>query len=124
MLSGPSATSLASSSPAPVSVPRHEVQRRGGGLGKKGHAPVENLDPTLQLQVLATTEQIKYAGSGRNIFVSQPDPVIPQVVGKVNTDPTATTYVVPQPPPPPPIPLKFFGFANQSGEPRKIFLSK
>ena len=123
-LSGPSATSLASSSPVPVSVPRHEVQRRGGGLGKKGHAPVENLDPTLQLQVLATTEQIKYAGSGRNIFVSQPDPVIPQVVGKVNTDPTATTYVVPQPPPPPPIPLKFFGFANQPGEARKIFLSK
>src|SRR4030081_2889359 len=46
MLSGPSATSLASSSPVPVSVPRHEVQRRGGGLGQKGHAPVENLDPT------------------------------------------------------------------------------
>ena len=26
--------------------------------------------------------------------------------------------------PPPPIPLKFFGFANQPGEPKKVFLSK
>lgn len=25
---------------------------------------------------------------------------------------------------PPPIPLKFFGFANQPGEPKKVFLSK
>jgi hypothetical protein len=32
---------------------------------------------------------------------------------------------VPQgPPPPPPINLKFFGFANKPGEPKKIFLSQ
>jgi hypothetical protein len=124
MLSGPSVTSLANSTPAQVSPPRHEVQRRGAGLGKKGHSPADNLDPTLQLELLASSEQTKYAGSGRNIFVSQPDPVIPQVMGKANTDPTATTYVLPQPPAPPPIPLKFFGFANQPGEARKIFLSK
>jgi len=123
MISGPSATSLANSSPAPVAVARPTAQRRGTGTSKKGRSP-ENLDPTLQLQLLAASEQTKYAGSGRNIFVSQADPVIPQVMGKANTDPTATTYVPPQPPPPPPIPLKFFGFANQPGEPRKIFLSK
>jgi hypothetical protein len=123
MISGPSATSLANSSPAPVAAVRPTAQRRGAGPAKKGRSP-ENLDPTLQLQLLAASEQTKYAGSGRNIFVSQADPVIPQVVGKANTDPTATTYVPPQPPPPPPIPLKFFGFANQPGEARKIFLSK
>src|SRR5437868_6168701 len=30
----------------------------------------------------------------------------------------------PPPPPPPPINLKFFGFANKPGEPRKAFLSQ
>jgi len=123
MLSGPSATSLANSSPAPVAVARPTAQRRGAGPGKKGRSP-ENLDPTLQLQLLAASEQTKYAGSGRNIFVSQPDPVIPQPGAPGHTDTTAPVYVPPQPPQPPPIPLKFFGFANQPGEPRKIFLSK
>jgi hypothetical protein len=122
MLSGPSATSLANSSPAPVAA-RPTAQRRGAGLGKKGRSP-ENLDPTLQLQLLAGSEQTKYAGSGRNIFVSQADPVIPKLVEKGNTDQGSPTYVPPQPPPPPPIPLKFFGFANQPGEARKVFLSK
>ena len=31
--------------------------------------------------------------------------------------------VVQLPPPPPPINLKFFGFANKTGEPKRIFLS-
>lgn len=123
MLSGPSATSLANSNPAPVAVTRPAPQHRVAGPSKKGRPP-ENLDPTLQLQLLATSEQIKYAGSGRNIFVSQPDPVIPQPGAPGHTDTTAPAYVVPQAPPPPPIPLKFFGFANQPGETRKIFLSK
>ena len=121
-LSGPSVTSLANS--GPVAIPRPAAQHRVAGPGKKGRLPTENLDPTLQLQVLATTEQIKYAGSGRNIFVSQPDPVIPQPGAPGHTDTTASVYVPPQPPPPPAIPLKFFGFANQPGEARKIFLSK
>jgi hypothetical protein len=123
MLSGPSVTSLANSTLTPVAVTRAAAQHRGTGPSKKGRS-AENLDPTLQLQLLATSEQIKYAGSGRNIFVSQADPVIPQPGAPGHTDTAAPTYVVPQPPPPPAIPLKFFGFANQPGEPRKVFLSK
>jgi hypothetical protein len=87
--------------------------------GKK--ARVENLDPTLQLDLLARSEQTEYEGSGRNIFVSQAEAVaIPQPVASAVTDPTA--YTAPTPPPPPPIPLKFYGFASRSGEPKKIFL--
>src|SRR5215471_3757599 len=41
--------------------------------GKK--VRVESLDPTLKLGLLAASEQTQYEGSGRNIFVSQPDPV-------------------------------------------------
>lgn len=82
------------------------------------------LDPTLDLTLLAETENTKYTGSGRNIFVAQaeaiPQPIAP-VVKADNVQLTPPTP--PPPPPPPPIPLKFFGFANKPGEPKKVFLS-
>ncbi len=78
-----------------------------------------SLDPTLRLQLLHAVEGINYGGSGRNIFVEQPDaPPIPAVV-----TPPATDLPPPGPPPPPPPPaitLKFFGFANKAGEPKRV----
>jgi hypothetical protein len=102
----------------------HPAGHHGTGTGKKVRAP-QSLDPTLQLQQLAATEQIKYEGSGRNIFVAQaeveiPKPLAPGAVGP--NDPKL--YQAPALSAPPPIPLKFFGFASQPGEPKKIFLSK
>ena len=48
---------------------------------KKERAP-QSLDPTLHLAQLASTEQIKYEGSGRNIFVAQAEDVkIPTPLG-------------------------------------------
>jgi hypothetical protein len=64
---------------------------------------------------------MQYTGRGRNIFraeVDIPKPVAP-VVTNVHHD-----NLPPPPPPPPPINLKFFGFANKPGEPKRIFLSK
>ncbi len=98
--------------------------RRGGASAKKGRLP-QSLDPTLNLTQLAAAEQVKYEGSGRNIFISQAEITIPQPNGPGHTDTAAApTYVPPQPAAPPPIPLKFFGFASQPGEPKKVFLSK
>lgn len=97
----------------------------GSGSGKK-ERPAPSLDPTLHLQLLASTEQIKYDGSGRNIFVSQADAVIPIPQSNGTTDKSkaeAVMQIQPQAPPPP-IPLKFFGFANRPGELKKVFLSK
>jgi hypothetical protein len=98
--------------------------RSNGKPGKK--VKPENLDPTLRLDLLAASEQTKYEGNGRNIFVSQSeDVVIPTPKGPGHTDIQQTQdggYKVPTPPPAPPIPLKFFGFASQPGEPKKIFL--
>lgn len=91
---------------------------------KKDRVP-QSLDPTLHLQQLASTEQIKYEGSGRNIFVMQAEAEIPKPLAPGHTDPKQVTIFQPPPPPPPtPIPLKFFGFANQPGETKKVFLSK
>jgi hypothetical protein len=99
---------------------------RANAKVKPGKKPkVENLDPTLKLNLLAASEQTPYQGSGRNIFVSAPD-VIPVPIAPGHTDtakgPEQPKYVVPTPAPPTPIPLKFYGFASQPGEPKKIFL--
>ena len=50
--------------------------RAGAKSGKK--PKVENLDPTLRLDLLAASEKTKYEGNGRNIFVSQREVEIPK----------------------------------------------
>jgi hypothetical protein len=95
-----------------------------GASAKKVYGPA-SLDPTLHLDKLAATENIKYEGSGRNIFVSQAEaPVVSPLANGTTDHPKEATYTTPSQPPPPPIPLKFFGFASRSGEAKKIFLSQ
>jgi hypothetical protein len=94
--------------------------------GKKERA-AQSLDPTLHLDQLMATEQIKYEGSGRNIFVAQADIPIPTPLAPGQTDPGKPVdppYHAPPIAPAPPIPLKFFGFSNQPGEPKRVFLAK
>jgi len=122
---GPS-TSAASADPIPLAP--HPAARTGTKAGKK-HM-VENLDPTLRLDLLASSEKTMYEGSGRNIFVSQAEEVtIPTAKGTGATDhgkngetEVAHIYTPPTNPAAPAIPLKFYGFANSAGEPKKIFL--
>lgn len=117
-----SATPASSAQAAAPVVPR-VTTRPGGKPGKKPR--VENLDPTLRLDLLAATEQTVYSGTGRNIFVSQAeDVVIPKPGASPVTDAQKAEdkYQTPTPPPAPPIPLKFYGFASRPGEPKKIFL--
>jgi hypothetical protein len=107
----------AASRPAPAGRPA-----TGKARGKKVSASPRSLDPTLRYDWLKASEDTKYEGTGRNIFLAQaeiPTPVAPAVPDKdvANSGP-------PPPPPPPPINLKFFGFANKPGEAKKIFLSE
>jgi hypothetical protein len=128
----PSSSTIASTAPAATEAPATGVHpptapRRvsGSAAGKKERAP-QSLDPTLHLQQLAATEQIKYEGSGRNIFVSQAaEVVIPHPIGNGSEDHKGPDkFQIPVVPAPAQIPLKFFGFASKPGEPKKIFLSK
>ena len=109
--------------PATPSRPTPSSHRVSSGSAKKVYGP-PSLDPTLHLDQLAATEQIKYEGTGRNIFVSQaeapPTPIAPGVTDHAK----GPTYTTPAQAPPPPIPLKFFGFASRPGEPKKVFLSQ
>jgi hypothetical protein len=113
-----------SSAQAAAPVVTHTTPRPGTKPGKKPR--VENLDPTLRLDLLASSEQTMYAGSGRNIFVSQrddvpiPPPIAPGVTDDAHKSPGP--WVPPTIPQAPPIPLKFYGFASSVGEAKKIFL--
>jgi len=127
----PSSSTIASTVPAtsaadPLALPAVRPAPRHGSAPAKKERPPQSLDPTLQLKLLAATEAIKYEGSGRNIFISQADVVIPTPLSPGTPDGKKEDQIY-HPPAAPvvtPIPLKFFGFANRPGEPRKVFLIK
>jgi hypothetical protein len=91
--------------------------------GKKVLKVERTLDPTVRLDLLRASEDIKYQGKGRNIFRAEadiPKPIAPPMKRQEVVLPPEPTG----PPPPPPINLKFYGFASGPGEPKKIFLSQ
>jgi hypothetical protein len=96
--------------------------RRNNAPGQKAAAG-PSLDPTLKLTLLASSENTKYTGNGRNIFRAAQEE-IPKPIASPVKQPAQTQAVAPSPPPPPPINLKFFGFASKAGEAKRIFLSK
>jgi len=79
----------------------------------------QSLDPTLQLDLLKSSEDVTYKGSGRDIFQNQPEPAPQPVTPVIQPDNTPAP-----PPPPPPIPLKFYGFSGNKSGPKQVFLSK
>ena len=102
--------------------PSTAAQKPGKPAARKTTNPVlaQSLDPTLRFDLLRSSEDVTYTGSGRDIFQNQPEApaVVPEPVQQViNTGP-------PPPPAPPPIPLKFYGFSGNKGGPKQVFLSK
>jgi hypothetical protein len=120
---GSSSAPVTAAQPTAGSSAHPVLRRTRGGVNKPVSEP--RLDPTLDLSLLAQTENTKYTGNGRNIFVAQAEP-IPKPIAPANIPDTGSLTPPPPPPPPPPpqIPLKFFGFANKPGEPKKAFLSQ
>jgi len=116
-----------SSSDAPTAVPTSSTAAkpamRRTASGKMVPVGEPRLDPTLDLRLLSQSEEIKYAGNGRNIFVAGSVAVIERPK-RNGTDKEQRAYVPPPIAGPPPITLKFFGFANRPGETKKVFLSQ
>lgn len=111
--------------PAATSQPQANRANRNRTRATAKNAPVVNtLDPTIRLDLLASAEQQHYQGSGRNIFEAYvpPPPRRPESETSKNTPPPQP--VNPGPPPPPPINLKFYGWASQQGQAKRIFLSQ
>jgi len=93
-------------------------------------AALESLDPRLRLDLLASSEDVKYEGNGKNIFRTALEPVVidkvkvpPLTPAGKNADAARPNVYIP-PPPPPPITLKYFGITNSKGEKPKAFLSQ
>lgn len=108
---------------APRPAAASPAAKKGGTSATALHET--SLDTTLRTDLLAASQKIAYDGAKRNIFRMEepPAPVIEkpltQVAGngvKMGPD------LPPNPPPPPPITLKYFGFSNKPGEPRKAFV--
>jgi hypothetical protein len=120
----PSSPSMAPATAQTGTAPAKPATRRTAS-GKLVRVVEPRLDPTLDLNLLSQSEEIKYAGNGRNIFVAGSVPKIEKPKGPGVTDKKDAALHEPPPiPPPPPITLKFFGFANRPGETKKVFLSQ
>lgn len=91
--------------------------------GKKGIPKLRDnsLDPTLHTDVLVASQKIEYTGGTRNIFRMQEVAPPPQPIAPVR--PVYQTPMTSEPPKPQ-IPLKFYGFTNRPGEPKRAFLQE
>jgi len=109
-------TAAPSSTASPTSPAKHAGAVRKTSYASLGHS----LDPTLRFDLLKSSEDVTYKGTGRDIFHSQPEMAeIPKAA-----QPDITPQGPAQPPPPPPIDLKFYGFAGPKNGNKRIFLLK
>ncbi len=92
----------------------HSTSSTEGPEAKKLNGP--NIDPALHLAELAMSEDVEYAGTGRNIFSADSAPMRPLEAQLASARPNGPQVNLPPPPPPKPqapaINLKYFGYTQ------------
>ena len=116
----PASGSSAAAGPASTAVGGQEA-------GKEAQKLTNNsIDPTLHFDHLALTEQVEYAGTGRNIFSAESAPVkIETPVKSAREEQAAIALAAaqapPEPPKPPAIDLKYFGYTQTKDKALQAF---
>jgi hypothetical protein len=82
-----------------------------------------DIDPSLHFDKLAQSENVEYAGTGRNIFSAEsaPAPIPTPLKSARNGSAPNTPAPAPGPPKPPDIDLKYFGYSEDKDRMLKAF---
>jgi hypothetical protein len=85
-------------------------------------APLSVQEPQLRLDLLDKLHKLRYQGTHRDIFTSQPLPPPPPSRAELAATARAKRVGPDLPPPPPPldVPAQFFGYASMSASGRRV----